>query len=91
MNKIKVAFAALTAVVGIGGAYAATHHQVSANRAVTVYNWRTVLPNGPILFSATIATAKSLRNCNGVTLFCLQGTAFSSSTPTPVVTLLKKQ
>ncbi|RBL91995.1 hypothetical protein [Chitinophaga flava] len=40
MKKIKIVFAALFAVVGIGGIYA-TIHERSANRMGTLFNWYT--------------------------------------------------
>nr|WP_295865469.1 DUF6520 family protein [uncultured Chitinophaga sp.] len=70
MKKIKVAFAALTAIVGIGGAYATTAD--STSRVGTIYRWHTV--GGTYTFSGTTVLAK--QKCpapNGVT--CLYGTA----------------
>ncbi|NML38854.1 hypothetical protein HHL17_16730 [Chitinophaga sp. G-6-1-13] len=88
MKRIKIAFAALTAVVGIGGAYASTHQESTNNRAGTIYRWRTVVPNGPVLITTTIPNAKVFGGCTDGSNFCLRGT---NVTPTsvPIVTLHK--
>lgn len=86
MKKIKIAFAALTAVAGIGGAYAATH-QDSANRAGTIYRWHTV--GGAVAFTTTVPHAVTLGNCTGGASFCLRGTAITP-TQVPTVTLHKR-
>lgn len=81
MNKIKVAFAALTAIAGIGGAYAFSNN--GGNRANTVYKWHTV--GGFTLLQTTIPSAQVVcPEPSGVT--CLRGTA-PQRTP---VTLFKK-
>lgn len=86
MKKIKIAFAALTAVAGIGGAYAATH-QDSANRASTIYRWHTA--GGKVLFTTTVPRAQQLGSCSGGNQFCLRGTAVSPNPVVPTVTLQK--
>jgi len=70
MKKLQVAFAALAAVAGIGGAYATTHAS-SSTTAGTVYNWYTKA--GGYVFSGTLAQATV--RCNGVGTICLRGTA----------------
>ncbi|MBC9929101.1 DUF6520 family protein [Chitinophaga qingshengii] len=75
MKKIKIAFAALTAIIGIGGAYATTADSV--NRVGTIYRWHTV--GGKVTFSGTTVAARV--NCpapSGVT--CLYGTALNKPT-----------
>ncbi|WP_343746379.1 hypothetical protein [Chitinophaga sp.] len=72
MKKIKIAFAALTAVVGIGGAYATTH-QASADRVGTIYRWHTLVGNN-VLATTTIPNAQFLSGCNGQRVNCLRGT-----------------
>lgn len=85
MKKIQIAFAALTAVVGIGGAYAATH-QESANRAGTIYRWHTV--GGKVVFTTTIPKAQADGQCVGGQVTCLRGTALTPTQNTKV-TLFK--
>ncbi|WP_147243296.1 hypothetical protein [Chitinophaga flava] len=88
MKRIKIAFAALSAVAGIGGAYATTH-QGESSRIAQTYTWRTVVQpsNNITLYThTTVATAKVLSGCTGSTLVpCLRGT----SPGVPVFTLYK--
>ncbi|MBC9915552.1 hypothetical protein [Chitinophaga varians] len=71
MNKIKIAFAALAAVAGIGGAYAATQGESSAR--VLTYNWYT--PAGtPFSVSQTTVAAANASGCKGTSVTCLKGT-----------------
>ncbi|SKA47034.1 hypothetical protein SAMN04488128_10880 [Chitinophaga eiseniae] len=72
MKKIKIAFAALTAVAGIGGAYATTH-QGSVNRAGTIFKWHTV--GNTTVFVGTVAKATTFGQCFGTAQTCLRGTA----------------
>lgn len=75
MKKIQVAFAALAAVAGIGGAYATTH--ASSTVVGTVFNWYNA---SGFVFSGTIKAGTAV--CHGGGNFCLRGTA-----PGQVVTL----
>lgn len=81
MKKLQVAFAALAAVAGIGGAYASTHSNDVA-RVGTVFNWYTV--NGQYRLTGTTVTAR-LKSCpvSGAKV-CLKGTA-----PSKTATLFK--
>ncbi|NLR68898.1 hypothetical protein HGH92_31645 [Chitinophaga varians] len=73
MKKIQVAFAALAAVAGIGGAYAATHQETERRFAQT-YNWYT--PSGKLLTAhATIGAAQVAGGCGApAQITCLRGT-----------------
>lgn len=88
MNKIKIVFAALTAVVGIGGAYATTH-QESSNRAGTTFKWYT--PGGAVFNNAlTLNQARAASGCTVTAqLPCLRGTGITVG-GTHVTVFLKK-
>ncbi|QJB37306.1 hypothetical protein HF324_05350 [Chitinophaga oryzae] len=74
MKKLQVAFAALAAVAGVGGAYASTHSNDAA-RTGTIFNWYTV--NGQYRLTGTTATAR-FQSCKlPGTVICLKGTAGS--------------
>ncbi|WP_147243294.1 hypothetical protein [Chitinophaga flava] len=77
MKKIKVAFAALSAVAGIGGAYATTiHNDSNSSRAGQTYNWYSCEPGSGVIYgNTTVATAERFSGCNLVNLnCCLRGT-----------------
>ncbi|WP_212003900.1 hypothetical protein [Chitinophaga sp. HK235] len=73
MKKLQVAFAALAAVAGIGGAYASTHKSSDAARVGTIYNWYTVGGNSFVLAGTTV-TAKTLICPANNSIKCARGT-----------------
>lgn len=83
MNKIKIAFASLAAIAGIGGAYAATGHLDS--RAGTIFNWYTA--GGTFQVSGTTVQLSGV--CTGGASFCLRGTAVVNNKPV-VLTIHKR-
>ncbi|WP_113613712.1 hypothetical protein [Chitinophaga flava] len=83
MKKTKVAFSALGALIGIGGAYATTHQVISGKVDINTYNWYT--PDGQLAFRSTILPARSA--CPELVGYvCLRGTAQGI----PNVTLFKR-
>ncbi|SFW79802.1 hypothetical protein [Chitinophaga sancti] len=67
MNKLKLAFAALAALVGVGAAYA-----MKAKPDVRAENHYWVTVNGTTVLFGTTANAEL--NCPGTGLFCLRAT-----------------
>ncbi|MBC9929100.1 hypothetical protein [Chitinophaga qingshengii] len=81
MKKLRIAWTAVSALLGIGGAYA-TVYQGAATVIHIPYNW--YLTNGQYAFNATINVAKAICPAeNGVT--CLIGTASKYSLATTFV------
>lgn len=88
MQKIKVAFAALTAIAGIGGAYATTQ-QGATERVGTLYKWVTVTHQLVTVYqSLTIGQAKLASGCTAGTVRCLHGTALQAGKP--AVTIFRR-
>ncbi|MBC9910102.1 hypothetical protein [Chitinophaga varians] len=79
MQKIKIAFAALSAVAGFGGAYASTC-QGSGNRNATLFNWyKYEAPFNRVYTAKSIEDAKVASGCTAlVGVNCLYGTATDS-------------
>ncbi|WP_147243295.1 hypothetical protein [Chitinophaga flava] len=77
MKKIKIAFASLSAVAGIGGAYATMHPSESSSfRVAQTYTWRTIIVGKVVYTSTTVSAARFLSDCTGdVAIPCLRGTA----------------
>jgi hypothetical protein len=64
MNKLKLVFAALAALVGVGAAYATTRPDVRAEN----HYW--VTAGGTTVLYGTTANAEA--NCPGIGVFCLR-------------------
>ncbi|NML39368.1 hypothetical protein HHL17_19365 [Chitinophaga sp. G-6-1-13] len=73
MKKIRIALATFAAIIGIGGAYAATH-QDSSRRNATLFNWYTFVHFNRVYTHKSIQEAESLSGCNGVGANCMYGT-----------------
>ncbi|NML38855.1 hypothetical protein HHL17_16735 [Chitinophaga sp. G-6-1-13] len=71
MKKIKIFFATLMAMAGVGGAYAAAHRG-AGNWVNTIYRWHTI--SGSVIFTTTVSSAQLLGNCTGGANVCLRGT-----------------
>lgn len=71
MKKVKVVFAVLAAIAGIGGAYATT--SASSSVVGTVYNWYT--EQGGFLFRGTIHAGTAICAHTGTGEVCLRGTS----------------
>jgi hypothetical protein len=73
MTKMKLVFALLAVLTGIGGAYATRIQETN----LTQYNW--VDKNNELVFIGTIAQAEA--NCPGNEVFCLR----ASDSPATIV------
>lgn len=67
MNKLKLAFAAMAALVGVGAAYA-----MKAKPDVRAENHYWITVGGTTVLYGTTANAEA--NCPGTGLFCLRAT-----------------